>query len=167
MRYLFHMYSHGKPRSLRCVCYSIFKKCLQNTFLQSIFAKIMIVLGPFWLYGEFDDKYPKKLASVTRKDTSGHIDLTIYNSLWFYDSGFGFKNSPKYPLLAKRWEFYDTALFCWNYEFLKMVSPDNVSQHIWKPKRRDYTLKQFEMKMSCELNPDGLLPPLYLDSPGA
>ena len=30
------------------------------TFLRSIFVAFLVVLGPFWLYEVFDDRYPKK-----------------------------------------------------------------------------------------------------------
>ena len=42
------------------------------TFLQSIFAAFVVVLVPLWLYEEFNDRYPKKPVSVTKK-----ISVTI------------------------------------------------------------------------------------------
>ena len=52
------------------------------TFLRSIFAAFLVVLGPFWLYEEFDDIYPKNPVTVTKKDTSDHIYRSIYIMIW-------------------------------------------------------------------------------------
>ena len=53
------------------------------TFLQSIFAAFLVVLGPFWLYGEFDDRYPKKPVSVTKTSVTIIIKtfITAYDSI--------------------------------------------------------------------------------------
>ena len=41
-------------------------------FLENQVHSAMRVLGPFWLYEEFDDRYPKKPTSVTKKDISDY-----------------------------------------------------------------------------------------------
>ena len=51
------------------------------TFLQSFFAAFLVVLGPFWLHEEFDDRYPKRPVSVTKKDINDYIYRSIYSSL--------------------------------------------------------------------------------------
>ena len=79
-------------------------RCLQNvfsknTFLWSIFAEFLVVLGPFWLCGEFDDKYPKKPVSATKKYTSYHITRAFISA---YDSmahNLAAKIHQKWPLL--------------------------------------------------------------------
>ena len=93
-------------------------RCLQKvsskiTFLrQSIRAAFLLDLGPFWLYEEVDDRYPKEAHVGTQIDISGHIWLSIYISLKIYGLGFGCKNSlKKLPLLYQKWEFYDTPIF--------------------------------------------------------
>ena len=50
-------------------------------FLRSIFAAFLVVLGPFWLCEEFDDRYPKKPGSVTIKDIRDYNYRSINNSL--------------------------------------------------------------------------------------
>ena len=67
--------------SLLCVF-----RCLQNmstkiTFLQSIFAAFLVVMGPFWQYEAFDGRYPKKPVSVTKKDISDNIYQSIYSKI--------------------------------------------------------------------------------------
>ena len=81
------MYSLRKSGSLCCVCFGVIKKCFQKvfskiTFLWFIFAAFLVVLGPFWLYEEFDDRYPKKPVSVTKKDMGdyNHHIITAYDS---------------------------------------------------------------------------------------
>ena len=55
--------------TLLCVFRCLQKVSSKITFLQSIFAAFLVVLGPLWLlYEEFDDRYPKKPVSVTKKD---------------------------------------------------------------------------------------------------
>ena len=61
------------------------------TFLKSIFATFLIILGHFRLYVELDDRYCKKSLSVTEKEINDHIHQLIYISLRFYHSGFGCK----------------------------------------------------------------------------
>ena len=95
MSLISHVFSQKIRFTLLCVFRCLQKVSSKITFLLSIFAAILVVLGPFWLYEEFDDRYPKKLVSVTKKDTSSHIYQSIYISLWFYGSGFGCKNSSK------------------------------------------------------------------------
>ena len=65
------------------VCFCIFQKYLEKfTFLQSIFAALLVVLGPFWLYYvDFDDRYSYKPVSVTKKDISDQMHQLIYMSL--------------------------------------------------------------------------------------
>ena len=64
------------------------------TFLQSIFAGFLVVLGHFWLYEEFDDRYPKSLCK-SRKQTS--VTIFIKAFIPAYDSGC--KSSPKMTTL--------------------------------------------------------------------
>ena len=45
---------------------SVFKNYLSTVY----FAVFLVVLGPFGLYEEFDDRYPKRPVSVTTKDIS-------------------------------------------------------------------------------------------------
>ena len=61
------------------------------TFMKSIFATFLLILGHFSLYEEFDDRYCKKSLSVTEKEINNHIHQLIYISLRFYHSGFGYK----------------------------------------------------------------------------
>ena len=64
------------------VCVLVFSKSVfKITFLRSIFAAILVVLGPFWLFEEFDDIYSKKPVSVTKKDIVDCNYQSIYNSL--------------------------------------------------------------------------------------
>ena len=51
------------------------------TYLQAIFAVFLMVLGPFRLYEEFDDGYPRNPVSVTKNDISDYIYQSIYNSV--------------------------------------------------------------------------------------
>ena len=51
------------------------------TFLQSIFAAFLVVFGPFWLYEEFDDRYPKKPVSVTKKGIGDYNYQSLNNNL--------------------------------------------------------------------------------------
>ena len=53
------------------------------TFLRSIFDAFLVVLGPFWLYEEFDDRYLKKPVSVTKKTS---VTLIIIALIAAYDS---------------------------------------------------------------------------------
>ena len=53
------------------------------TFLRSIFAAFLVVLGPFCAYEEFDDRYPKKPVSVTKKDIG---DYNYQSIITAYDS---------------------------------------------------------------------------------
>ena len=55
------------------------------TFLRSIFAASVVILGTFWLYEEFDDRYQKKPASVTKNDIGDYNYQSIYTA---YDSRF-------------------------------------------------------------------------------
>ena len=90
------MYSPQKSWSLCFVRFGAFKKYLQKYLYVVYFCCVFISFRTFtaiWI--EFDDRYPKKLATVTKKDTSDHIHQSIYISLWFYNSGFGCKNSSK------------------------------------------------------------------------
>ena len=64
--------SHVFSEEIRFTLLRVFR-CLQKvsskmTFLWSIFAVFLLVLGPFRLYEEFDDSYPKRPVSVTKKD---------------------------------------------------------------------------------------------------
>ena len=88
-------------------------------------------LEAFCLFEEVDDRYPKSLC-ISLKNVSDRIYWSIYISLRLQD--LAAKNDQKWPLLDKKWGFYDAMLFCWNYLTLKIASLDNVLQHIWKPK---------------------------------
>ena len=60
--------------------------CLQKvsskiTLKQSIFADFCKSFGAlFWLYEDFDDRYPKKPVSVAKKDISDHTFIPAYDS---------------------------------------------------------------------------------------
>ena len=100
-------------------------RCLQKvsskiTFLQSIFAAFLVVLGPFWLYEEFGDRYRKKPVSVTKKDISDYNYWSIYNSLWFYGSGFGCKNSLKMATFRPK-----MRILWHNAVLLELLNPEN------------------------------------------
>ena len=99
--------------------------CLDKiTFLLSIFAVLSAVLGPFWLYAEFNDTYPKNPMAVSKKDISDHIYQSICSSLWFCCSRFGSKSSWKMATLDQNENSINNATyFCWNYKALKMVTP--------------------------------------------
>ena len=86
--------------------------CLDKiTFLLSIFSVLLAVLGPFCLYAEFDDTYPKNPMSVSKKDISDHIYQSIYSSLWFYCSRFGSKSSWKMATLDQNENSIKNATF--------------------------------------------------------
>ena len=53
------------------------------TFLQSIFAAILVVLGHFWLHGEFDDRYPKSPCQSLKKTS---VTIIIEAFITAYDS---------------------------------------------------------------------------------
>ena len=55
------------------------------TFLRSIFAAFLVVLGPFWLNEEFDDRYPKNPCQ-SLKQTSVTIIITAF--ITAFDSTF-------------------------------------------------------------------------------
>ena len=64
------------------VCVSVSSKSVFKNYLSAVhFCRIFGSLGPFWLYEEFDDRYPKKPVSVTKKDISDYNYQSIYNSL--------------------------------------------------------------------------------------
>ena len=67
-------------------CFSVSSKSVyKNTHLQSIFAAFLVVLGPFWLYEEFDDRYPKKpISCQSLKKTS--VTIIIKAFITAYDS---------------------------------------------------------------------------------
>ena len=69
--------------TLLCVFWCLQKVSSKITFLQSIFAAFQVVLGHFWLYGEFDDRYTKKPVSVTKTSVTIIIKafITAYNSI--------------------------------------------------------------------------------------
>ena len=135
---LYSVRKSGTRVTLLCVFRCLQKVSLKNTFLLSIFCLVFGSVGTFWLYGEFDGKYPKEPVSVTKKDTSDPIYQSIYISLWFCDLGLGCTNSSKMAT------FRPTTRILWHNAFLlglftlKILSPDNVLQHIWKPKRVRY-----------------------------
>ena len=52
------------------------------TFLRSIFAAFLVVLGPLRLYEKFDDRYPKKPVSVTKKTS---VTMIIKAFITAYD----------------------------------------------------------------------------------
>ena len=61
---------------------SMSSKSIFNNYLSAVlFAAFLVVLGPFWLYVEFDDRYPKKPVLVTKKDISDYNYQSIYNGL--------------------------------------------------------------------------------------
>ena len=83
---------------LCCVCFGVFKKCFQKLPCCSLFLLrflFLVVLGPFLLYKEFDDRYPKRPESVSKKPISDHIYQLIYIGLWFYDLKFAYRYSSK------------------------------------------------------------------------
>ena len=68
------------------VCFSVSSKSFyKNTLLQSIFAASLVVLGPFWQYEEFNDRYPKKpISCQSLKKTS--VTIIIKAIITAYDS---------------------------------------------------------------------------------
>ena len=72
---------------------SVFKNYLSTVY----FAVFLVVLGPFGLYEEFDDRYPKRPVSVTTKDISDQYYQSVYIS-----SGFGCKNSSKVATFGQK-----------------------------------------------------------------
>ena len=114
---LHYIYSLTKSGSLCCVCFSVFKKYLQKIPLPVYFCW---VLGPFWLYKEFDARYPKKPMSVSNKDTSDNIYQCIYISLWFFDSGFDCKNSSKMATYRPK-----MSILWHNAVLMELLNPDN------------------------------------------
>ena len=59
--------------TLLCVFRCLQKVSSKITILTSILAAFLVVLGHFWRYEEFDDRYQIKPVSVTKKDISDHI----------------------------------------------------------------------------------------------
>ena len=50
------------------VCVLVFSKSVVKiTFQQFIVAAFLVVLGPFWLYEQFDDRYQKRLCQSPKK----------------------------------------------------------------------------------------------------
>ena len=49
---------------------------VQRVLFRSLFL-LLAVLGPFLLYAEFDDTYPKNPVSVSKKDIRDHINHSL------------------------------------------------------------------------------------------
>ena len=82
--------------------FGVFKVSSKITVLQSIFAAFSVVLGPFWLYEEFDDRYPKKPMSVTKKTS---VTIIIKAFIAAYDSkaqDLAAKIHQKWPVLDQK-----------------------------------------------------------------
>ena len=75
-----HVFSQKIRFTLLCVAVSS-KSVFKINFQRFIFAAFLVVLGHFWLYEEFDDIYPKKPESVTKKDISDYSYQRSYISL--------------------------------------------------------------------------------------
>ena len=88
-------------------------------------------LEAFCLFEEVDDRYPKSLC-MSPKNVSDRISWRIYISLRLQD--LAAKNDQKWPLLDKKWGFYDTMLVRGKDETLKSDRLDNVLKQIWKQK---------------------------------
>ena len=63
-------------------------RCLQKvsskiTFLRSNFAAFLVVLGPFWLYEEFGDRYTKNPCQSLKKIS---VTIIIKAFITAYDS---------------------------------------------------------------------------------
>ena len=67
---------------LSAACVSVSPKSVFKSYLSAVhFRCVLVVMGPFWQYEEFDDRYPKKPVSVTKKDISDFIYQSIYSNL--------------------------------------------------------------------------------------
>ena len=80
-------------------------------------------MGPFWQYEEFDDRYPKKPASVTKKDISDFKKdikafIATYNSM--AQDLFGCKNSSKMANFRPK-----MRILLHNAFLLELLNPEN------------------------------------------
>ena len=50
-------------------------------FLQFIFDEFFVVLGPFWLYEEFETDYQKKPMSVTKNTSVQYSSTLLYQAM--------------------------------------------------------------------------------------
>ena len=73
------MISLRKSVPLFSVFVSVSSKSVFKNYLYAVyFCGALVVLGPFGLYKEFDNRYLKRPLSVTKKDISDHIYQSSY-----------------------------------------------------------------------------------------
>ena len=114
-----HVYSQEIRFTLVCVFWCLQKVSSKITFLQPIFAAFLVVLGPFWLYEEFDDRYPKKPLSVTKKDVRYHIHH-LYRPIILRLIRVWLQKLIENDHSDQNENSMTTPLFCWNYQTLKI-----------------------------------------------